>query len=66
MKMEQPSSRAFPLNNPRDLIVLVYCRKKTGKMKKDQGCGCFFNRLKQKINLSDATVIYGLTLGRLN
>lgn len=57
----------FPLNNPRDLITLAsIVEKETGKdEERPRVAAVFFNRLKQKMKLqSDATVIYGLTLGR--
>jgi UPF0755 protein len=57
----------FPLNNPRDLITLAsIVEKETGKdEERPRVAAVFFNRLKQKIKLqSDATVVYGLTLGR--
>jgi len=57
----------FPLNNPRELITLAsIVEKETGKdEERPRVAAVFFNRLKQKIKLqSDATVVYGLTLGR--
>lgn len=57
----------FPLNKPRDLITLAsIVEKETGiDEERPRIAGIFFNRLKQKIKLqSDATVIYGITMGR--